>query len=288
MPRLPRVLVGILYSGEPQLPRALQSVLDQVEVEIGYFVICHRAKDVAHNDLFSIFRDVGSRFDARVKLDADMEITNPRFLRQLVEELRAEPRVALCIVPVWDFFTDGSILGLHAYGRGAHWSERREPLFTDTPDVANSQIRVRSVGGARAVLHSHRPTPFQSYHFGVHRGMKIAEARRRGRSRYVRSHLRNALRLIELVRHDRDTARSYALAGMIDGLAEVWPARAVSYTDPTLADHFASTLSARTPREVADSSLGGVRALLLRHPWILIIGSPIVLKRAVGVLRPNR
>ena len=212
-PTTRRVLVGILWSGEPQLPRAMRSLLSQVDVEIGYFVVAGRSKGDAHNLLYGLFTQHGQSYEALVKLDADMILEDPTVVSRAVDYLRRHPEISFLMVPVFDEFTQWDIVGMHIYRPSVRWESRSDQYFTDENDVAQAARAVDRLGLDIAVLHSPEPTDFQAFHYGVHRGVKQREALRRRRWRYCVSQFRNYRRIRRLA--SERTSSAWAVAWVV-------------------------------------------------------------------------
>ncbi len=287
MGRRARVLVGVLYSGELQVTHCLRSLIGQSGVDLGYFVVAHRSKVDAHNLLYRFFETHGGHYDALIKLDADMVISASSFAFDAVEALRLEQTKTQLIVPVWDYFTDRPLVGLHVYRPGMRWSTRMEPLFTDANGLAANESKVLRSFAPQAILHAKHPTPFQAFHFGAHRGLKLRAALDDGRSAYARSHLRNLLRIRQLAAQTPDSPRSLAYLGFVLALRGDFENETVSYTDPTLEDYFFNDPTLSIPKMAYRSATQVWTSLRLRDIHLSIVVGQVVVGDIVRRARPR-
>lgn len=176
MPRKPRVLVGTLYTEENEFARCCEAISNQEGCELEHFVISNLPKREAHDRLYGTFMQRADEFDMFVKVDADMIITSPILFRQCADSLAAEPQILNLVIHVFDFFTGQGINGLNCFRSSFKWKPRDTELFTDTREIQSSQVRIEHDFPIDTVLHCPDPSPFQAFHYGVHRGIKVAEA----------------------------------------------------------------------------------------------------------------
>ena len=67
-----------------------------------------------------------------------------------------------------DWYSDSLIMGLHVTTNRAIWKKNDvDPI----PEISGKRIDLGN-GIAPFALHSPNPSPFQTYHFGVHRALK--------------------------------------------------------------------------------------------------------------------
>lgn len=90
----PSVLVGVLHVGEPSLPRVLDRIRAQADVDVELLEIGHHPEREAHARLYRAFDDASASgtHDALVKVDADMELVEPGLLRALATMFRNNMR----------------------------------------------------------------------------------------------------------------------------------------------------------------------------------------------------
>lgn len=177
----PSALVGVLYSGEPSLPRVLHGLESQNGIVLRTIVVGHHPFAEAHQRLYRAFDERRDEHDLFVKVDADMEIVEPRLLASLGSLFRVSPALDLVLLGVDDWLSGERIMGMHAWRRGMRWRGAPSPLFADIPqtDVRN---RVKFMDLPRPlVLHATEPSAAQSRRYGAQRGLKVVDTLKRSR-----------------------------------------------------------------------------------------------------------
>ena len=116
-----------------------------------------------------------SEFDYFAKVDADMVILRPTLFDEFHALFLAHPELKMLTAPVWDYFTDQLIIGLHAFRSTVRWLLTDEVVFVDDPPVPITQRDIFPELGPAAV-HCPEPSVFQSFYFGVHKGLKALAA----------------------------------------------------------------------------------------------------------------
>jgi hypothetical protein len=170
-----RFLVGVLHSGEPQYDRCIEAIRSQTGVEFDIETIANLPNKRAHNRLYSTFMRRSSEFDFMVKVDADMVILRATLFSEISTVFEDRPGLMMVTVPVWDYFTDQSIIGLHAYRDSVRWPASEERVFVDDPPVPVEE-REEFPDLGPAAEHCSDPSHFQSFYFGVHKGLKVRAA----------------------------------------------------------------------------------------------------------------
>lgn len=172
-----RVMVGTLESGERELELCKQSIEAQDHPRIEHLILSGLPKKEAVATLMESF--LASDFEFLVKLDADMVLLDQDFVTRAVRLLQGNPDLDLAQIAILDFFTGGPMQGINVYRNGFAWqSGGHDDLFTDRTLVDVGRRTV--VGGPfmRSAIHSPNPSPFQAFHFGAHRGLKISQPER--------------------------------------------------------------------------------------------------------------
>jgi hypothetical protein len=124
-----------------------------------------------------------AEFDLFVKVDADMVLLSDTLFRRMYERMVAAPHVLDLCIAVSDFFSRRLILGLHGYRSSVTWPPADDGatpdarLFTDQRPVPRSARLNDYRELAPAALHCPDPSPFQSFHYGLHRGAKLLAVR---------------------------------------------------------------------------------------------------------------
>lgn len=209
-----RFLVGVLHAGEPQYDRCIEAIRSQTGVELDIETIANLPNKRAHDRLYSTFMGRSSDFDFMVKVDADMVILRATLFSEISVVFGNRPDLEMVTVPVWDYFTDQSIIGLHAYRDSVQWPASEERVFVDDPPVPIGQ-REEFPDLGPAADHCSDPSHFQSFYFGVHKGLKVRAAlddhpRREGQLVY---HWENIERVWEHSRRNDDPLLLVAALG---------------------------------------------------------------------------
>ena len=172
----PSVLVGMLHVGEPSVGRVRRLILAQQDVRVELAEFAHLAEREAHERLYTAFDAADDRHDAVVKVDADMELVEPRLLHAIATLFVRHPNLDHILLGVDDWFSGRRIQGLTAWRRGIRWTSPAPELFTDL--VANTSVtklKLMDVGRP-LVLHANDPTDEQAIRYGLHRGLKAIAA----------------------------------------------------------------------------------------------------------------
>ena len=168
-----KILIGILYCIENELQQCIASLKTQTHQDFDYFVLENLPKKEAHTRLYQTFTDSADQYQLFIKLDADMVLARNTYLEEVVREFTNDPELTLLQVAVHDFFTDQLIFGLHNYRNTVRWNPRGE-LFTDKQTSFKKTIN-DSHKLAPAAYHCPNPSPFQAFHFGVHKAVKVMQ-----------------------------------------------------------------------------------------------------------------
>lgn len=199
----PSVLVGVLHVGEPSLPRVLDRIRAQADVDVELLEIGHRPEREAHDLLYRAFNAAGPEHDALVKVDADMDLVEPRLLHAIGRLFRRHPELDHLVLGVDDWFSGRRIQGMNAWRSGVAWTSSAPELFTDLPDnTVRSKLKLMDTGRP-LVLHAADPTDEQAVRYGLHRGLKAVATGKVSRTQ----------RLLDVVdQADRTPARGRRLA----------------------------------------------------------------------------
>jgi hypothetical protein len=95
----------------------------------------------------------------------------------MVKKLQENHEIDLFAIAVHDFYTDQFIWGLNAYKNSVRWDFEKETVFVDIPELAQERILYDSKVLAPAAFHCKDPSPFQAFHYGVHRGLKAIQTK---------------------------------------------------------------------------------------------------------------
>ncbi len=261
----PSVLVGVLHVGEPSLPRVLDRIRAQADVDVELLEIGHHPEREAHDLLYRAFDDASASgtHDALVKVDADMELVEPGLLRALATMFRRHPDLDHIVLGVDDWFSGTRIQGMNAWRCGVRWTSPPPELFTDLPENTVSTKLKLMDAGRPLVLHAADPTDEQAVRYGLDRGLKAVESGKRSRVE----------RLLEVIDHAErrpERGRRLAVAAIAFSLSDRGAATTLlAQRDPTATDLTALTRSAEDPA-LTSRAQEEARALLHRLP----AGSP--------------
>lgn len=206
----PSVLIGMLHVGEPSVPRVRDLIRAQQDVDVELLEIAHLPEREAHARLYAAFDTADPRHDALVKVDADMELVEPRLLHAIAVLLRDNPPLDHVVVGVDDWFSGERILGLSSWRNGVRWTSPPPELFTDLPtSTARTKLKAIDIGRT-LVVHAADPTDVQAARYGLHRGLKAVATGKASR----------IARLVDVVDHAATSpARGRLLAVAAIGLA---------------------------------------------------------------------
>lgn len=172
-----RLLVITLFTIENEFPECVKSIQEQTYRNFDHVIIQNLPKKQAHDQLYSHFFENKEKFDLLIKIDADMVIKDKYFFERIVQAF-SNRQITQLVVPLHDFFTNKKIYGVVVQRRPDFLPARRDPLFTDRGRFGylkdeTIQIRDFSYG---FLTHCQDPSEFQSFHYGVHRGLKCITA----------------------------------------------------------------------------------------------------------------
>lgn len=185
-----KILIGILYSGEPQYARCKASIAAQSYGNWDLLEIHDQPNREAHQQLFDGFGAAAQEFDLFVKIDADMELCRSDFLDALVGYFEEHQNIEHLSIKVDDFFTARLIWGLNAFRSSVQFT-RNDQVYTDKAVEVEPHARAllrRHPVLVPAALHAYDPTEYQAFYFGCHKAVKVMH-------RQSHSHFRNIQRL---------------------------------------------------------------------------------------------
>jgi hypothetical protein len=167
-----KIFVGTLYSGENEFEECLASIRMQSYKHFQHFIFKDLPNKEAHVTLFKVFLENASEYDVLVKVDADIVLTNDALFEKIVQKLKANDWMDLFSIAVYDFFSDQLIWGLNSYRNSVRWDFEKETIFVDIPEITPNKYFFDNKDLAPAAIHCKNPSPYQAFHYGVHRGLK--------------------------------------------------------------------------------------------------------------------
>lgn len=241
-----RILVGTLYSIENEFEECVEAINRQNYDEFEHIVIQGLPKREAHDRLYGTFMKHAHEFDLFMKVDADMVIENRDLFAQIVARFRDNPRMDLLTIEVHDCFTDSQIDGMSTFRNTVRWKKRDTDIFTDKHAVPLERSVYDSHDLAPAAVHCKNPSPFQAFHYGLHRAMKVREylqASDPSRTN-VQFHLTNRNRLWQHFLRVSDKRLGFAALATELTLRGDFGAQHIPYTNPFARQEFCAKYTA--------------------------------------------
>lgn len=173
--RTPEVLVLTLHSGENEFEESTLSLEGQLYKHWTHKVFSGLGNVESHRALYSEIMAHSGRYHIFVKLDADMVFADENVLTEIVKQFNADPQLDHFIVACDDWMTGKQIIGVHAFSNRVTWDQSAEGLFVDpSPRRPGKRIIIEKPEKAY-FRHSPNPSPFQAFHFGAHRALKLTQ-----------------------------------------------------------------------------------------------------------------
>lgn len=174
--RLPRFLVLTLHCGENEIDDCKASVARQNAVSAEQVVFSNLGNIEAHRTLYQEIMTRAGEFDFFLKLDADMVLSHDSALAEVAQYFAAHPGLDHLAVEVNDHFTGSRMASVHTFSPRVTWPlSANQTLFVDpSPQIPGTRA-VHPADIAPFVEHAPNPHPFQAFHFGVHRALKIVQ-----------------------------------------------------------------------------------------------------------------
>jgi hypothetical protein len=173
-----QLLVGTLHTIENEFEECLKSLSSQSFNSYKHIVISGLPNREAHEKLYKTFMSNSNEFDLYLKLDADMVLLDTELFSNVVRKFQKNSYLKDLEIAVFDFFSDQLIWGLHFYRNTVKWNCGNDDLFVDDcPVNPNERIQDDSVF-APAAVHCKNPSVLQSFHYGVHKALKILQPNR--------------------------------------------------------------------------------------------------------------
>jgi hypothetical protein len=176
----PRCLVLTLFSGENEFGRSQEALRAQSYARWERRIFERLPAKRAHDALYGEIMARRDEFDLFVKLDADMVFTGPDVLGSMVRMFRDDPGLDHAVFELVDFMSDGPLMGLHVFSNRVRWRRSSERLFVDPDPIVPGRRRLVREAPAPVARHAPDPSPYQAFHFGVHRGLKAFQPERDG------------------------------------------------------------------------------------------------------------
>lgn len=267
----PKVMIGTLHSGEREINACKRSVERQRYPGLEHVVIAGMPKKAAVSTLMERF--LASDAELMVKLDGDMVLLDESFVERVVATFAAGENIDLLQMGILDFYSGRTMQGVNAYRQGFEWhTERQDRLFTDKTQVAKERRLVTWASFRDSCVHAPDPSPFHSFHFGVHRGLKVLQPhtdRRRDDQALEQFVYLEATWEHFLLR--RDPRLAFAVLGFELALAGAYEVDDLDYTNPELERSFRNFAELSAPE--LERTVAARRADRLSSPAIQALRS---------------
>lgn len=261
-----KVLVGVLYCGEADYEECMAAIQAQTGVEVEVVVIRDRPNKTAHEELYEAFMKRAEAVDFFAKIDADMIVREKDFLAKVGRLFEATPKARMVTVPVLDYFSGKLIRGLNCFRHDVTWSKSWDAVFVDREPVGQREVLIAH-HLAPAALHCFRVGGFHSYHYGIHRGLKMRTALLADNDRGMRRfHVSNYFDLVGNAPCAVSVDRRLLLAryGMLVALLGGVEPGVVDYSNPALRAQYQRELRLLTSEQLLPLIRKAEKAIPLR------------------------
>jgi hypothetical protein len=161
-----------------------------------------------------------------------MVLTRQTFFAEVVQRFSTQQELGHLLIAVHDWMTDRQIMGMHVYRNSHRWNLGSETYFVDILDEDGHLEKDRD-HLAPAAIHCGNPSPFQSFHFGLHKAVKFTQLAREEINHSQReTHWRHFKYLSRHYRSTRDRRLGLARVGFLHALAHRFDSRHVDYSCP--------------------------------------------------------
>jgi hypothetical protein len=224
-----KILVGTLHCIENELEQCLKAIRLQTLPAHDIFVISGKANKEANDELYQTFMDRADEVDLFIRIDADMVLNRYTFFQEVVERFSSDPCLEHLMISLYDWMTDRPIMGLHVYRSTYRWNLGPEAYFLDlqdhTPNIVSDRDQL-----APAAIHCGNPSPFQAFHFGLHKAVKFTQLARAEIDFSQRNnHWRHFKNLDRHYRKSGDRRLGLARLGFLHALANRYDSRHVDF-----------------------------------------------------------
>lgn len=224
-----KILVGVMHCIENEFEQCLKAIDSQTLPAYDRFVISNLPNKEAHDTLYRTFMDRAQDVDLFIKVDADMVLARHTFFQECADRFTADPALQHLEIALDDWMTKRRIFGLHVYRSSHKWHSNAEAIFVDMVDVLRKPVTDASEL-APAAIHCPDPSPFQAYHFGVHKGVKFVQ-KDRGDVQAVQrvAHWNHFENLEQHFLETGDRRIGLAVVGFHDAVRNRWGASEVDF-----------------------------------------------------------
>lgn len=206
----PKVLVGILYVGEPEFETLIKLLRHQKGVKLKIHIIKNKENLEAHKSLYSYFNANSDDFDYFIKIDADMLPIDDLAIWKFISEFPAGYNHY--VKPVYDYVTRRGIYGIHLFKSDCFWIFKEDTYFVD-PSPDNSIQYVDKIDDKFIFNHCAKMDNYFYFHFGIHRANKILQNGERLNLDRAITQINNFSNVLLLAKQRKEECYSFALEG---------------------------------------------------------------------------
>jgi hypothetical protein len=168
-----KLLVGTLYCGENEYEECVNAIRAQTFQNFDHITIENLPELEAHYSLYGHFLEHADQYDLLVKIDADVVLNSEDLFEGIFKKFTDNPWLEVMNIGVDDFFTGEMIAaGIQVYRNTVRWDFSKDTIFTDVPIMDPERYLYDKTDLAPAAVHCKNPSPYQAFHYGVHRGLK--------------------------------------------------------------------------------------------------------------------
>ena len=226
-----KILVGVMHCIENEFEQCLAAIDRQTHPAYDRFVLSQLPNKEAHDRLYGTFSERARDVDLFVKIDADMVLARPTFFQEVVDRFTRESGLQHVQIALDDWFTGRRVMGLHVYRSTHRWVRNAEAHFVDMVDGEATLVNDIDVL-APAGSHCPNPSPFQAFHFGVHKATKVLQQERQDRNLNQSCTHWGHFALLEAHYHrSRDSRLGLAVAGFLHGIRHLYGPAHVDFSN---------------------------------------------------------
>lgn len=234
-----RLYIGTLHSNENEFEECVASIKQQTHPDFEHFVFSGLGNVEAHAALYGDFLARKNDFDLLIKVDADMVLTDKDLFLKIEEKFRDES-LEMYSIAVHDWYSDRLIAGMNTYRKTIQWQGDKGAVFVDKVGLSGKWVSDWEIL-APAALHCPNPSPFQAFHYGVHKAMKVIQPNRPDIERkhwHMCEHWNNLRLTEEHFKHNPDIRLALVLLGAELAYAGCFQPEHVDYQNPVLLNKF--------------------------------------------------
>jgi len=227
-----KIFVGTLYTFENEIDECIESIRKQTYTNFKHLIFKGLPNKEAHQTLYTTFMNKADEFDLLIKVDADMVIIHSDLFHTVVTQFRNTNWLDELEIAVHDFFSDKLVWGMHVYRNSVRWPESHESLFVDSSPVPRDRHIYDRDKLAPAAIHCKNPSSFQSFHYGVHKALKVIQPERKRKiSAYSEFHWTNISKTWHNFRRKKDKRLGLAVLGAELAFNRLFKVENIDYGD---------------------------------------------------------